>query len=59
MDFFDVLLLPRVWIAAIFCTVGLGLLIKSWLNRKVRLLFLAAVFFFFGVLPVLPLGKFA
>jgi polyferredoxin len=59
MGFFDVLLLPRVWIAAIFCTVGLGLLIKSWVNRKVRLLFLAAVFFFFGILPALPLGKFA
>ncbi|MCP4372042.1 MAG: 4Fe-4S binding protein [Deltaproteobacteria bacterium] len=59
MGFFDVLLLPRVWIAAIFCTVGLGLLIKSWVNRKVRLLFLAAIFFFFGILPALPLGKFA
>jgi len=59
MGFFDVLLLPRVWIAAILCTIGSGLLMKSWVSRNVRLLSLAAVFFFFGILPALPLGKFA
>ena len=59
MGFFDILLLPRVWIAAIFCAVGLGLLMKSWVHRNLRLLVLAAVFFFFGIVPALPLGKFA
>jgi polyferredoxin len=59
IGFLDALLLPRVWIAAIFCTVGLGLLMKSWVVRNLRLVFLAVAFLVFGVLPVLPLGNFA
>ncbi len=59
MGFLDVLLLPRVWIAAIFCTIGLGLLMKSWVLRNLRFVFLGVAFFAFGVLPVLPLGSFA
>jgi polyferredoxin len=59
MGFLDILLLPRVWVSAIFCLTGLGLLMKSWTLRNLRLIFLGAAFFAFGVLPVLPLGKFA
>ncbi len=59
MGFFDVLLLPRVWVSAIFCLTGMGLLMKSWLHRNLRLIILGATFFFFGILPVLPLGRFA
>jgi polyferredoxin len=59
MGVFDVLLLPRVWVSAIFCFTGMGLLMKSWLHRNLRLVILGAVFFFFGILPVLPLGSFA
>ncbi|MHC4182895.1 MAG: 4Fe-4S binding protein [Planctomycetota bacterium] len=59
IGFLDVLLLPRVWVSAIFCLIGLGLLMKSWVCRNMRLLFLAAAFFAFGILPALPLGRFA
>jgi polyferredoxin len=59
MGVFDVLLLPRVWVSAIFCLTGMGLLMKSWLHRNLRLVILGATFFFFGILPVLPLGRFA
>jgi polyferredoxin len=59
MGFFDVLMLPRVWIAASCCAIGLGLLMKSWVHRNLRLTSLAVVFFVFGILPALPLGKFA
>lgn len=59
MGIFDVLLLPRVWVSAIFCLTGMGLLMRSWLHRNLRLVILGAAFFFFGILPVLPLGRFA
>jgi hypothetical protein len=32
---------------------------KSWVHRNLRLIILGAVFFLFGILPVLPLGRFA
>lgn len=59
MGFLDILLLPRVWVSVIFCMIGLGLLMKSWAFRNLRLIFLAVAFFAFGVFPVLPLGNFA
>ena len=59
MGFFDVILLPRVWVGALFCLIGMGLMVKSWVHRNLRSVILGAVFFFFGVLPVLPMGKFA
>ena len=59
MEFFDVMLLPRVWVSAIFCLTGMWLLMKSWVHRNLRLIILGAVFFLFGILPVLPLGRFA
>ena len=59
MGFFDVMLLPRVWVSAIFCLTGIGLLMKAWVHRNLRSIILGAVFFFFGILPVLPLGRFA
>lgn len=59
LGFFDVWMRPRVWISAIFCLFGLGLLMKSWVTQKVRLLSLVVISFSFGILFVLPLGSFA
>lgn len=59
MGFFDVLLLPRVWVGAVFCLAGIGLMMKSWVHRNIRTVILGTIFFFFGVLPALPLGGFA
>jgi polyferredoxin len=59
MGFLDVLLLPRVWVSAIFCLAGMGLLIKAKVHTRLRLIVLSTVFFFFGILPALPLGRFA
>lgn len=59
MGFFDFWLLPRVWIGAVFCMMGLGFLMKSWITRNVRLLFLTLIFFTFCIVTLLPLGSFA
>ncbi|MCP5005350.1 MAG: 4Fe-4S binding protein [Planctomycetes bacterium] len=59
MGLFDVILLPSVWVGALFCLVGMGLMMKSWVYRKLRLIILGAVFFLFGILPALPVGRFA
>lgn len=59
MGFWDVLLLPKIWIGAIFCLAGLLLLAGAKLAKSVRLMFLPVIFFAFGVLAALPLGKFA
>ncbi len=57
--FFDILLLPRVWMSALFCILGLLLLMNSKLSRNLRLAMLPVVFFVFAVLWVFPLGRFA
>ena len=59
MGILDILKLPRVWVGAIFCLIGLLLLAKSWLQRNVRLAFLFLIFFAFAVFTLLPLGSFA
>ncbi len=59
IGFFDVLAFPKVWVGALFCAVGLVLLMGSRLTSGVRLAFLPVLFFVFGVLWVLPLGDFA
>jgi polyferredoxin len=59
MGFFDFWLLPRVWMSAIFAVVGILLLAKNRVNRKLRTVLLPVIFFVFAVLWVLPLGKFA
>ncbi|MFH0778852.1 MAG: 4Fe-4S binding protein [Candidatus Eisenbacteria bacterium] len=58
-SFFDVWLLPRVWIAAALSLVGLWLLARSRVTRGLRLAFLAVIFFLFSVVAILPLGSFA
>ncbi len=58
MGFFEVIFLPRVWIGAMSCLVGMGLLMKSWVHRSLRSIILGTVFFLFGILPALPLGRF-
>lgn len=55
----DIILLPKVWIGAIFCAVGLALLVTSKAKRAMRLTWLALAFFAFGVLGALPLGSLA
>jgi polyferredoxin len=56
--FFDFWKLPRVWVGALFCIAGLVLLAKSWICHHLRLFFLVIIFFFFGILYILPLGSF-
>jgi polyferredoxin len=53
----DVILLPKVWVGAIFCAIGAALLIAAKAKRTVRLLWLGLAFFAFGVLGALPLGS--
>jgi polyferredoxin len=59
MGIIDILKLPRVWVGAIFCLIGLLLLAKSRLTRNLRLAFLLLIFFVFAVFTLLPLGSFA
>ena len=56
LSFFELLALPKVWIGAIFCGVGLLLLLKSKASRNVRLAMLALAFVAFGVVGALKLG---
>jgi len=55
----DILLLPKVWIAAIFCLVGGVILARARVGRNFRLVWLALAFVTFGILGALPLGRFA
>jgi polyferredoxin len=55
--FFQFWLLPRVWVGATFCLIGLGILVKAKLKHNLRLLFLFLIFFVFAIYPALPLGK--
>ncbi len=59
MSFWDVMLLPRVWVSAIFSVVGLLLLARSRVTPNLRLVFLSLAFFVFGVSFLLPLGRFS
>jgi polyferredoxin len=59
MGFWDILLLPRVWVGAMFCLVGAVALARARTIRTVRKVALPVIFFTFGVLSVLPLGWFA
>lgn len=58
LGFFEILLFPRVWVSAIFCIIGLVLLIKAKVTRKLRLVFLGLIFFVFAIFSSLPLGEF-
>lgn len=58
MGVFEVLLLPRVWIGAVFCLAGIGLLMKSWVHRNLRLVILGAVFFTFRNSSSIAIGTF-
>lgn len=53
------LMLPKVWVGALFCLAGAILLARARARRAVRVAFLPVIFFAFGVLAVLPLGSFA
>ncbi|UCH84322.1 MAG: hypothetical protein JSW50_01135, partial [Candidatus Latescibacterota bacterium] len=59
MGFTDLILLPRFWLGAIFCVVGLALMMTSQAKRKLRLVWLAVAFFTFGVIGALPWGSFS
>lgn len=57
--FWDFLLRSRLWMAAVFSIIGLIMLNRGWVTRKVRAAALLVIAFVFGVLYVLPLGSFA
>ena len=59
MSFAEVMLLPRVWMSAIFSLAGLLLLLRSRVTRNLRLVFMSLAFFVFGAFVLLPLGKFS
>jgi polyferredoxin len=59
MGFIDILLLPRVWVGALFGLMGIIALMKVRPIETFRTLALPLIFFVFGVLYVLPLGEFA
>lgn len=56
---FEIWLIPRVWMSAIFALLGLVLMIRSWVRKHLRTVALAVIFFVFAILWVLPLGNFA
>jgi polyferredoxin len=57
--FFEIWKTPRIWMSAIFCAIGLLLLMRGLVTKNLRLIFLPIIFFAFSVLAVLPLGYFA
>jgi polyferredoxin len=57
--FFEIWLLPRVWMSAIFALLGMVILSRSWVKRNLRSAALAIIFFTFAILWALPLGNFA
>lgn len=59
INFLDVLLLPRIWVSAIFCLIGFVLLIKSFVTHNLRLISLFVIFFTFAVVSTFPIGNFA
>jgi len=56
MAFFQAFTLPRVWVSMIVGLMGLFLLLKGWVGKKVRLAGLGLALFLFGVLEGLHLG---
>ncbi len=57
--FWDVMLMPRVWVGFIFVLVGLFLLNRKLVSQKLRLLALIIIFLTFSAFWLLPLGEFA
>ncbi len=55
----DILMLPRVWVGAVFCLAGMALLVKSRVSATLRLVSLIVIFLAFGAFFLLPLGSFA
>ena len=56
MAFGQAFTLPRVWVSYIVGLVGLFLLVKGWVGKRVRLAGLGVALFLFGVLEGLHLG---
>lgn len=59
MGVVDILLMPKIWVAVVFCLVALVVLLKTRISNTFRLVWLAVAFFAFAVLAALPLGSFA
>ncbi|MBN1424346.1 4Fe-4S binding protein [Candidatus Fermentibacteria bacterium] len=51
--------LPKVWLAFVFASIGLALLVSGRVSRRVRLVFLGVSFVLWGVVPALSLGEFS
>ena len=58
-SFWDVMLMPRVWVGFIFVLVGLFLLNRKLVSQKLRLIALIIIFVTFSAFWLLPLGEFA
>ncbi|TFG95832.1 MAG: 4Fe-4S binding protein, partial [Calditrichales bacterium] len=56
-QFFNFLLLPRVWVSLILSLAGLALLMRFKVKKNLRLLFMFLTFFVFAIFPSLPLGS--
>ena len=59
ISFGKVFLLPRVLLGVFLSFLGISLLMRAKLNRKLRFYFLILIFILFGILPAFPLGRFA
>lgn len=57
--FWDVMLMPRVWVGFIFVLAGLWFLNRRMVTKNFRLISLVIIFLTFGVFWLLPLGEFA
>jgi len=57
--FWSYFALPRVWMGFLFGAIGLVLLLKSRVSKKVRLGMMALAFFTFGLVPHLNVGTFS
>jgi len=57
--FWDVMLMPRVWVGFLFVLAGLFLLNRKLVSRKIRVISLVIIFLTFSAFWLLPLGEFA
>ncbi len=57
--FWNVMLMPRVWVGFIFVLVGLFLLNRKLVSQKLRFIALFIIFLTFSAFWLLPLGEFA
>ncbi len=57
--FWDVMLMPRVWVGLLFALAGLFLLNRRLVTKNLRMIALVVIFLVFGAFWLLPLGEFS